>query len=552
MSLENTGKLDLIEKNIDNKQSSAKKFSLFKEYHNRHSREKLSLKNIFFRSATSVTTVEDDENFSPVTIKENICDEIGESLKRTESKGSLRSFLPWKKNNETGQNSESPDRTMDSAESSVLLSNSSGNNNLICLSNKDQTFGLVKKQDKSSNVSLSRLTTPLNDDTDNSELSSGKEADSCVEAVTNNESPLTPEYEDPIDGAYKFVFETPNRYSSDDLLNLDPKTVSNFKNIWDTILLYEPEIGDFDESILVSKLSSLILNFLERKTQEYNNDTETLKEEVIEISTANQKLHEDLNSIRDENILLSNKYKTLKFNHKILGEKYNKSANKLKDLSAIQVKAESKDMKLEKLMNENKKLTHNLALTQDQNFHLKKQNNELNDKIKLFDNRMNVMKCFKESSWNFMFNLMQKTNGIVNEQTLSKYNNSMKKISYSLSLVNMTTPLISQIEELKTQINEFYVDIAEDVLLHEIISKWSMNFRSKEFLTQQLFEIRKKNSELEKKIESITETNNKEHARGNSSHKKYARQKNNSSNRLHKNSAINNRVKNSIMAINYD
>ncbi|CCK72572.1 Ysw1p KNAG_0K02080 [Huiozyma naganishii CBS 8797] len=299
--------------------------------------------------------------------------------------------------------------------------------------------------------------------------------------------PTPPEKESP----YKFVFDTPNKYSTLDNIPAsneasDNEASDNFEKIHKLLSKDNKEIFKFNNTWIPEDLSKLIMNLLEEKIEVERTKTQ-------EMDSTNKQLKEELRHKEKELELLKTDYETLAKSHKQL-ENDCQSLQKEKDRSSeaakgtLQQKLEDQALQLEDVERSNRKLQ--LALDR-KSYGLTYLCNIYNNLVARY-NRMNnhttLLECYKEQSSKFMFTLMKKMNGIVDEDKLITYNVALKNLSFKTSLLNMENPNGDQVDVFKNHIVKFYHEVADDVLLNDVVAQFSRLTRSNQFLKNSVWE----------------------------------------------------------------
>lgn len=296
------------------------------------------------------------------------------------------------------------------------------------------------------------------------------------------------DFEDP----YKFVFETPNKFSIDESLRLDKTTMDNFRSMWELLKTKDNNnIQPFEEGIMISKLSDILVHLTKTKLFSQENEITSLKTTIMKLEENLAEKNKELSILQKE------------------AEGYRLVNSSIKDSELKMKSAQDEIKQLKSKLNkyEENTVTNRFIQTDKDNGNEIKLNKQIYDQLQ-------ILNFYKDETVRFLFVLIERFKCLIPYKNLKQFNERLNTVCYYISLACISEPIQdSQIKELKVLITSFYSRDINTALLNEILTNWPQQIRSNRFLTQKLFELRKQanNNRLPQSInERITREQNKQ------------------------------------------
>ncbi|SMN19544.1 similar to Kazachstania africana KAFR_0G01340 hypothetical protein [Maudiozyma saulgeensis] len=278
---------------------------------------------------------------------------------------------------------------------------------------------------------------------------------------------------------YKFVFETPNKYSPNSDFADKEQIMDNLKSVWRLLSTENDERNNtFISTVDIQELSEMLINVTITKLDYHERKLNDLEKQITE--------------------------KEVKQNFKFVSED---TFNELKKENSVK-EATIGRLELEKQLDKNKidQLTSNLRKLKLQEQAKNEATNHItatrNHKTKLDEAKIKELKkhlktlsFFKDISIQFMKNLSQRSKNVLPYQTNKTFEDKLELLNYNISLdqelINDFTN-DKEFEKSKTLISQFFSENTNIHISNVLLIRYGQLFRANKFLTQELAKFRNK------------------------------------------------------------
>ena len=268
---------------------------------------------------------------------------------------------------------------------------------------------------------------------------------------------------------YKFVFETPNKYSTEFDLNTNEQIMDNLKIISN---LLSKDNEDMDMSNLSP--DQLSKHLIEMTKSKLNSHQTKIRE--LEIQLEAEKCNK-INTVSEE------KYNDLE----------KELVEKISQLSKIELDRQLEKNKIVQLESN----LHRLKLQEqarEETFNhvtLTRKNRSKLDEQKIVELKENllILSYFKDISIQFMKNLSHRSKNIISYQVNKIFLDKLESMNYNISVNPVLIERVAcnrKMDSKKTIISQFFSENTDIHISNILLTNYGQLFRSNQFITQQL------------------------------------------------------------------